>query len=71
MFRRGLILGSFLKLAQVISGYCAVTTYSTSIFADKNDESASLKATVYIGIANLSAVAIFTFIVDSIIIIVY
>lgn len=52
---------------QVISGYSAVTLYSTSIFHDKNDESASLKATVYIGAANTLAVMIFTLIVDGII----
>ncbi len=52
---------------QVLSGYSAVTLYSTSIFADKHDEMASMRATVYIGIANTSAVIIFSFIVDSII----
>jgi hypothetical protein len=66
MFRRALIVGSTLKLMQVISGYSAVTLYSTSIFNDEDDESASLKATVYIGAANTFAVMIFSFIVDCI-----
>lgn len=64
LFRRALLVGSVLKLAQVISGYSAVTLYSTSIFHDEHDESASLKATVFIGLANSTAVLIFSFIVD-------
>ena len=66
MFRRALIVGSVIKLMQVLSGYSAVTLFSTSIFNDKDDESASLKATVYIGATNAFAVLVFSFIVDCI-----
>ena len=65
LFRRALFVGAVLKLVQIFSGYSAVTLYSTSIFSDPDDERASLRATVYIGIANTSAVVIFSFIVDS------
>ena len=66
LFRRALLVGSVLKVVQIFSGYTAVILYSSSIFKDPHDESAALHATVYIGIANTSAVVIFSLIVDSI-----
>lgn len=63
-FRRALLVGAVLKLVQVLSGYSAVMLYSTSIFQDPNDENASLRATVFVGIANTSAVVIFSLIAD-------
>jgi len=66
MFRQALLVGGVLKIMQVFSGYSATMLFSTSIFADKNDEMASARATVYIGAANAFAVVIFSLIVDSI-----
>ena len=53
-----------LKVMQPFSGYTAVVLYSTSIFDDPTNPSSVLYATLMVGVANVTAVAIFSVLVD-------
>jgi len=65
-FRWALFIGVAVKTCQNFSGYPAVILYSSSIFSDPNDEMASVRATLYIGITNVSSVLFYSFLIDKI-----
>lgn len=51
-------------MMQVFSGYLAVILYSTSVFSDPKNPNTARYATVFIGLGNAIAIAIFSFLVD-------
>ena len=64
VYFKAVLVASVIKIMQIFSGASAINLYSTSIFTVEDDELSPIRGTLYVGLANLLAVFIFTAIID-------